>query len=364
MNKTFKYRLYPNKKQEILLRKTFGCVRYFWNKQVEIFNSYDKELNPRPVYQNSTIIRNSIVWMKEVSAVALQQKEIDFKEFKKQHFNSNRKSVVRNPKYKNKNSKQSFRVNNQTSRVESDKILITKIGKIKYVKDRDLPINYKLINITVSMDKCGDFYASILVETEIEKLPKTNKSVGVDVGIKSFATLSNGEVIPSNRFFRDSQAELRKAQRRFAKKVKGSSRWKKSKKKVAKIYRKAARQREYFLQTLTTRLVKEFDVISIEDLNVAGMKKNRRLSKSISDASFSMFFNMLKYKCEWYGKELVKVNRWFPSSKQCYCCGNVKKVLTLNERIYKCQACGFEMDRDLNAALNIEALGINSAIRS
>lgn len=364
MNKAFKYRLLPNKKQEILLRKTFGCTRFFWNNQVEVFNSYDKELNPKPIYKTSTEIRNEIEWMKEVSSESLQQKEIDFKRFKTQHFNKKRKIELGRPKFKNKNSKQSFRVSNARSYVKNNKINLIKIGNIKYVKDRELPVNYKLMNITVSMDKCGDFYASVLVETEIEKLPKTNKSVGIDVGLKSFATLSNGEVIPSNRFFRDSQAELRKAQRRFAKKVKGSSRWKKSKKKVAKIYRKAARQREYFLHTLTTRLVKDFDVISIEDLNVAGMVKNKKLSKSISDASFSMFFNMLKYKCEWYGKELVKVNRWFPSSKTCSYCGNVKKVLTLNERIYKCQACGFEMDRDLNAALNIEAQGVNCAIRA
>lgn len=364
MLKAFKYRLIPNKKQEIFLRKTFGCVRFFWNKQVEVFNNYDPKLNPKPIYKTSTEFRSEIKWMKEVSAASIQQKEIDFKEYKKQKFNTSRKKELGIPKFKNKNSKQSFRLSNTHSSVRGLYINLSRIGNVEYIKDRDLPIEYKLINITVSMDKCGDFYASVLVETEIEKLPKTNKSIGVDVGIKSFATLSNGEVIPSNRFFRDSQAELRKAQRRFAKKVKGSSRWKKSKNKVAKIYRKATRQREYFLHTLTTSLVKEFDVISIEDLNVAGMKKNKKLSKSISDASFSMFFNMLKYKCEWYGKELVKVNRWFPSSKTCSCCGNVKKVLTLNERIYKCQACGFEMDRDLNAALNIEALGINSAIRA
>jgi len=360
MNKSFKYRLLPNKKQETLLRKTFGCVRYFWNKQVEIFNDF--EIESKNKFISIKILRNEFSWLKEVSFCSLQRKQKDFEEFKKNYFKS--KGKIGKPNFKNRKDKQSFQLSNVKFSINDDKIKLEKIGKIKYIKDKNLPTNYKLMNITVSMDKCGDFYASVCIETEIEKLPKTNKSVGIDVGLKSFATLSNCEVILSNRFFRDSQAELRKAQRRFANKVKGSSRWKKSKKKVAKIYRKAARQREYFLHNLTTRLVKDFDVISIEDLNVAGMVKNRKLSKSISDASFSMFFNMLKYKCEWYGKELVKVNRWFPSSKTCSCCGNIKKVLTLNERIYKCQACGFEMDRDLNAALNIEALGINSAIRA
>jgi putative transposase len=362
--KSYKYCLVPNVKQSIVLNKTFGSVRYFWNKQVETFYSYDKENNPVVSFKTSTEMRKENEWMQEVSAAAIQQKEIDFKEYKKQHFSNTRKKHIGRPSFKKRNDRQSFRLPNQKFSIVENKIRLEKIGKVKFIQDRPLPFNCKLMSVTVSKDTCGKYYASVLVETEIEQFEKTNKTIGIDVGIKEFATLSDGTIINNPHYFRDSQSKLKKAQRRLSRKKKGSSRYKKTKLKVAKIHKGIANQRDNFLHNVSTKIVKDYDVISIEDLNVAGMVKNHKLAKSISDVSFSKFFSMLDYKCKWYGKELVKIPRFAPSSKTCSSCGNVKKELKLSDRTYKCDVCGHEQDRDLNASLNINRIGVEMLKRA
>ena len=364
MLKAYKYRLNPNIKQSVALNKTFGCVRYFWNHQVEAFNSYDKEANPLANFKTSTEVRKENQWMKEVSAAAIQQKEIDFKIFKKQYFNKSRKKRIGKPSFKKPNDNQSFRLPNQKFTIEAGRIRLEKIGKVKFIEDRPLPNNCKLMSITVSKDHCGNYYGSILVETNIKQFEKTTKTIGIDVGIKEFATLSNGLVINNPKYFRESQAKLAKVQRMFSRKKKGSSRYKKAKLKIARVHKKIANQRSYFLHNVSTRIVKDYDVICIEDLNVAGIVKNRSLSKSISDASFSKLFSMLEYKSKWYGKELVKIPRFAPSSKTCSNCGSVKKELTLSQRTFRCDSCGFEMDRDLNASINIESIGVEMQKRA
>ena len=364
MLRAYKYRLLPNVTQQISLNKTFGCVRFFWNKCVETFNSYDKESNPKPTYKTSTELRNEKDFMLEVSAAAIQQKEIDFKEFKKQHFSTNRKKHIGRPSFKKRNDRQSFRLPNQKFSITENKIRLEKIGRVKFIRDRIIPEVAELRNATVSKDSCGNYWVSILVETEIKQFEKTNKTIGIDVGLKEFATLSDGTIINNPHYFRDSQTKLRKAQRRLSRKKKGSSRWKKSKRKVSRLHKKLANQREHFLHNLSTKIVKDYDTISIEDLNVAGMVKNRKLAKSISDVSWSRFFNMLKYKSEWYGKTLVVVGRFEPTSKTCSNCGNVKQELKLSERTYRCDSCGHEMDRDLNASININAIGVEIAKRA
>ena len=176
----------------------------------------------------------------------------------------------------------------------------------------------------------------------------------IDLGLKSFLVTSDNQEIENPRYFRKSQAQLKTAQRRLSKKQKGSNRRKKQKLKVAKIHQKTANQRSHFLHQITNQLINENDVIVIEDLNVKGMVKNRKLAKSISDASFAMFRQQLTYKCDWYGKELIIADRFYPSSKTCSCCGQVKKTLTLSQRTYACDNCGLVIDRDLNASLNLK----------
>ena len=361
MLRAYKYRLNPNVKQSVLLCKTLGCVRYFWNRQVETFNTYDKEESVKPIFKTSTEIRKEMDWMLEVSAAAIQQKEIDFKAFKNQYFSKDRKKQIGRPHFKKRSDRQSFRLPNQKFRLSEKYIRLEKIGLVKYVQDRALPTDCKLMSVTVSKESDGKYYASVLVETQIEKLPKTGKTVGIDVGIATFATLNNKNNVPNPAFFSKSQAKLKKAQRNLSRKVKGSSRRNKCKLKVARLHKKIANQRSWFLNTTSTNIVKEYDILSIESLNVSGMAKNHKLAKSISDVSWSKFFSMLEYKANWYGKTLVKIPRFTPSSKMCSRCGNVKESLLLSERTYCCDVCGLAIDRDLNAAININAIGVKIA---
>lgn len=363
MLKAYKYRIYPNKTQTVLLNKTFGCVRYFWNLQVAIFNSYDKESNSKPKYQTSTEVRSEIKWMKEVSATALQQKERDFDDYKKQRFSKTRKKVIRNPSFKKKSNKQSFRLSNSSFKIVENKIKLQKIGNIKIILDRGLPEG-KLMSVTISKNPSNQYFASITIETEIKHKPKTNKEVGIDLGLKEFLVQSDDIVVPNPRYFRESQAKLARLQRYLSRKKKGSNRRRKCRLKVARLHQKITNQRDWFLHNESTRLINSYDKIVIEDLNVEGMVKNHKLAKSISDASWSKFVSMLDYKALWYDKGVVKIGRFEPSSKTCSRCGWINKELTLKDRMFVCPNCNLSIDRDKNAAINIKAFGVANAIRT
>lgn len=362
IHKAYKYRIYPNITQEILLNKTFGCVRYFWNKQVETFNSYHKDTNPTPIFNSSTKIRNEFKWFKEVSAAAIQQKEIDFKEYKAQRFSKNRKKKLGNPSFKKKSNAQSYRLPNQKFKLLENKIQLEKIGKVKIIIDRKIPLNSKFISVTVSKNSSNQYFASILIVENIEHLPKTSKEVGIDVGLKDFLTQSDNIVVSNPKYLRNNQAKLKRLQQFHAKKVKGSVNRKKLTLKIARFHQKIKNKRNWFLHNESLRIVKNYDIICIEDLNVAGMLKNHKLAKSISDVSWSEFFTMLEYKSHWFDKELIKVDRFAPTSKLCGC-GKINKNLKLSDRIWTCDFCGSINQRDLLAANNIKALGVNNAIR-
>ena len=364
--KAYKYRIYPTAKQEVLLNKTFGCVRVVWNHNVEVFNKFDKNLSEQVQSLTTTQLKQKHEWMSEVSAAALQQKEMDFKTFKKNYFSKSRKKKIGRPSFKNRDSNQSYRLPNQKFTLNDNNIRLEKIGKVKLILDRAVPVGCKFMSVTVSKNKCGQFFASVLVECEVISKPKTGKFIGLDIGIKTFLTGSDGFAVENPQFFRESQAELKQAQRHLSRKKKGSSRCKKARLKVARIHNNIANQRKNFIHQITAKLVNEYDFIGIEDLNVAGMVKNHKLAKSISDASFAEFYSTLSYKAAWYGKEVVKVDRWFASSKTCSCCGWKNEKLTLSDRVFECLACGLKKDRDLNASENIlkEALRVSSAIRT
>jgi putative transposase len=181
--KAYKFRIYPNKEQENLLNKTFGCVRYFYNSQVAMFNTYNKETNPKPIFKTSTELRNEVEWMQEVSAAAIQQKEIDFKEFKNQLFNIKRKTKLGFPKFKKKSNNQSYRLPNQKFKIVNGKLQLEKIGKVKFVQDRDFPEFFKFLNVTISKNCSGQYFASILVEQEINHKTKTGKECGTECKI-------------------------------------------------------------------------------------------------------------------------------------------------------------------------------------
>jgi putative transposase len=350
--KAYKFRLYPNRTQEVLLNKTFGCVRYLWNQNVAQFNTYNKETNPKPEFKTSTELRNETEWMKEVSAAAIQQKENDFKEFKKQLFNTKRKTKLGFPKFKKKSNRQSYRLPNQKFKIINDKIQLEKIGKIKFVKDREFPEFFKFISVTISKNPSGEFYISVLVEQEINHKLKTNKECGIDVGIKSFSVQSDGIEIDNPRYFSKNQAKLKRLQQHFSRKQKGSKRRDKCRLKIAKLHQKIVNQRDWFLHNYSTYLIENYDRIFIEDLDVKSLLEKKQLSKEISDVSWSKFFQMLQYKADWYGKEVIKVNRYYASSKTCGC-GVKNENLKLSDRVWTCNSCGTTNNRDELASQNI-----------
>lgn len=358
MIKSFKYRIYPNKSQEVLLSKTFGCVRVIWNANVESFNSYDKDNNPKPKLISKSDLIDDKPWLNEVSAAAIQQKIRDFKETASQFFSKTRKKKINRPIFKKKSGSQSYRLPNQKFLINENKIRLEKIGWVKMSVDRIIPDNSKILSCTISKNCCNQYFVSVSVDIVICYKPKTGKSVGVDLGLKYFATLSDNIVIDNIKFFREKQSEIAKIQKHLSRKRKNSSRYRKNKLRIARLYNKIANKRNYFLHDVTNCLIDNYDIICIEDLNVFGMLSNHKLAKAISDTSFSIFRSMLEYKCKWYGKELVVIDRFFPSSKTCSKCGWKKENLTLSDRIFKCENCGIEIDRDLNAAINIKRMGV------
>jgi putative transposase len=328
-----------------------GCVRYFWNQQVATFKTYNKQTNPKPEFKTSTELRNEVEWMKEVSAAAIQQKEVDFKEYKKQFFSKTRKNKINHPAFKKKSNRQSFRLPNQKFTVIGSKIRLEKIGKVSMVIDRELPMG-KLMSVTVSKNPSGQYFAAILIETEINYKPKTNREVGIDLGIKTFSTQSDGVEISNPKFLSKSQAKLKRLQKHLSKKKKGSNRRNKCRLKIAKVYQKITNQRDWFLHNYSTQLINDYDRIYIEDLNVSGMVKNHCLAGAISDACWSKLVSMLTYKAEWYGKDVVRVGRFYASSKTCEC-GVKNDNLKLSDRVWVCESCGTTNQRDLLAANNI-----------
>lgn len=357
VKKAYKFRIYPNKTQQTKLSKAFGCTRFVWNQLVEQFNNWEPEQEKRSD-KTVTDLKREFDFLSEVSCAVLQQKHRDFIEYKRQFFNKGRKLKVGRPSFKKRGVNDSFRLPNQKFKLISNKIQLERIGKVRIVVDHHIPSEVKFLSVTVKKNACDQYFVSILVDENIEPKPTTGKTVGVDLGLKTFVVTSDNQQFESPKFFRKNQAKLAKAQRWFSKKKKGSNRYNKQKLKVAKVHLKTTNQRTHFIHQVTNDLVKNYQRIVIEDLNVKGMVKNSKLSKSISDASFGLFRSQLSYKCNWHDRELVVVDRYFPSSKTCSNCGHTKQELNLNERIYKCDSCNFQIDRDLNAAINLKNEGI------
>lgn len=353
--KAYKFRIYPTIDQQQKLNQTFGCVRVVWNQLVENFNAYGSDSYKEKFSDKHIKEDPRFPWLKDVSASPLQQKNMDFYETKKQFFDKKRKKPIGRMKFKKKSNRQSYRLPNQkfTLNQQESTIRLEKIGHVSVVIDRSLPEDTNYRSVTVSKTPTGKFFVSILVKEEIENKPLTGNKVGIDVGIKDLFNFSNGEKVDNPKWFRKNQAKLKKAQQHLSRKKKGSNRYKKQRLKVAKIHEKIANQRSYFLHNMSTSLVSNYDVICVEDLNVDGMKRNHKLAKSISDAGWSSFITMLEYKCDWYGKSLVKVDRFFPSSQTCSSCGHKDGKKELSIRQWECYNCGQIHDRDLNAANNI-----------
>lgn len=350
--RAYKVRIYPSHEQMISLNKTFGCVRVLWNQLVANFNSYGTDEYLDKLSEKEIKLKPELSFLKDVSAASLQQKRIDFVETKSQYFNKTRKTRIGRMQFKKKTNKQSYRLPNQKFKIfqEDGFVQLEKVGKVKAVFDRE--VTGDLRSVTVSKTPSGKFYVSILVKTCVEPIPMTGRCVGIDVGLKDIFILSNGDVVNNPRWFRENQSKLASAQKHLSRKTKGSNRYKRQCVKVARIHERIANQRSYFTHNMTKTLVTEFDIITVEDLNVAGMKKSN-LGKSISDAGWSLFISQLDYKSRWYGKTFIKIDRFYPSSQICSECGERDGKKTLDVRSWVCLYCGCTHDRDLNAARNI-----------
>lgn len=361
MYKAYKYRIKPNKTQELKLTQFFGCARFIYNwglnRKSEAYSIDNTNISCFDLIKEVTELKKSedFSWLKGVHSQTLQMslRNLDnaYTNFFKQ------KSSF--PKFKKKSNNQSFQYP-QGVKILENKIFLPKIGWVKYHNSRDFEGDIK--TVTVSKNPSGEYYVSILVDNKKEltsKQPITKTtSVGLDFGIKDLIITSDGEVFENQKHFSKMKAKLRVEQRSFARKQKGSKSRDKQRVKVAKLYQKVANQRNDYLHKISTSLVRQYDTICIEDLSVESMLKEKKLSSLIADASWSTLRSMLEYKCEWYGKNLKVIGRFEPSSKRCNNCGNIKKDLKLSDRTYKCEKCSASLDRDLNAALNIKEYGL------
>ena len=356
-NRAYKYRIYPSKTQKVLLAKTFGCVRFYWNYCVDNFNHYCSH-GPNIPKKTTTELRQEFPWMREVSAASIQQKDRDFVEFKQQFFSKSRKSAISKPSFKKKSTRQSYRLPNQKFKLHESTIQLEKLGKVRCIFDRRPRIDCRFINVTISQEPDGKYYVSVLVEEDIKPTYNTTGSiVGVDVGLTAFATLSTGEKIENPKWFRKSQTKLQRLQRKLSRTIQKSNRNNRVRLKYAKMHKKITNQRTWFHHQFVNKLLREHDIICIEDLNITGMVKNHNLAKSIHDAGWASMFAILRYKSEWNNKTVSTIHRFFPSTRLCEC-GTKHVGLKLHDRIWTCLSCGTIHDRDVLASRNIETEGL------
>ena len=367
MNRAFEIRLYPNKEQEQKLCKTFGACRFVYNCTLYLKQKCYKENIQMNIHQH---LVNENPWLKEVEAKAIQQAEQNLDKAYKNWFNTlshKTKQKAKAPKFKKKHDKQSYRtlqMRRDISKLcnkETRKIMIPKIGLVSYRTGYDFE-KYgitNVCNITLKKSKTNKYFCSICCECEEpKKLKPNNFKIGFDLGLKDFLIDSDGIVIDNPRYFRKSQEKLAKEQRKLSHCIKGSNNYKKQKLKVALIHEKVKNQRKDFQHKVSSQIINENQVIVSEDLKPSNMIKNHKLAKSIADASFSSFYNMIDYKAKWYGRTYIKVGSFYPSSKLCNCCGYKNTTLTLADREWECPNCHTLLDRDKNAALNILEEGL------
>lgn len=361
MHKAIKYRFYPTKEQEILLRKSIGCARFVYNKSLDLksstFSQTGKSLSTFDLNKELTKWKKQpkYSFLKEVSSTCLQYSiknlGVAFDNFFAKRANY--------PTFKRKSSGGSIKFTNQVFRVKNHQIYIAKSKQpLKLSRDRwRINPNDKLISATVRLTPSQEWYISIAIDSsETAKLPKTQKSIGLDLGIHSLITTSDGDKYESPDTKKDF-AKLRKLSRIASRKQTGSKNRIKANIKLARCYQTISNKRIDNLHKLTTKLVRENQTIVIEDLAVKNMLKNHKLACSISDSCWNSLRYMLDYKCQWYGRELKVIDRFFPSSKTCNHCGYIKQNLKLSERSWVCPRCGKTLDRDVNAAKNILAAG-------
>ncbi|MFI7293467.1 RNA-guided endonuclease InsQ/TnpB family protein [Streptomyces sp. NPDC050121] len=361
VKRAFKYRFYPTDEQAAELSRTFGCVRKVYNMalaaRTEAWARQERvNYNATSAMLTAWKRTEDLSFLNEVSSVPLQQCLRHLQTAFTNFFGRRAKY----PRFKSKKkSRKSAEYTTSGFRFRDGRLMLAKMRDPLDIRwSRPLPEGAKPSTVTVSQDAAGRWYVSLLCEdAPVKPLPATAGAVGVDVGLDHLLTLSTGEKIANPRHERTDRARLALAQRRMAKKTKGSANRAKARQKVARIHARIADRRRDGLHKLTTRLVRENQTIVIEDLTVRNMVRNRSLARAISDAAWSEFRNLLEYKAAWYGREVIAVDRFFPSSRLCSACGTLQEKMPLHVRTWTCDSCGTTHDRDVNAAKNLLAAG-------
>ena len=356
--KAYKFLIQPSAEQKVIIEKTFGCARFVYNRMLSDKKDHYQETQ-ETYYTTPASYKNEFPWLREVDSLALCNAQL--------HLNTAYTNFFRNPKevgfpsFKSKHrSRKSYTTNRLGSNIKvvGSGIRLPKLGTVRLKQHRDFPPDIVIKSVTVSRSAKGSYYASICFEQTLNipsVIPET--ALGLDFSMPSLFVDSDNLSADYPKFYRTSQKQLAEAQRRLSKRVKGSNRYRKQQHKVVLISERTANRRKDFLHKLSNLIAKSYDLVCIEDLNMKAMSQSYHFGKSVADNGWGMFTTFLKYKLADRGKTLIKINKWYPSSKTCSKCGTLKDKLKLSERVFVC-TCGFVMDRDHNAAINILREGI------
>ena len=365
MEYSYRFRIYPTKEQEAQIAKTLGCCRYVYNPylamRTEIYKDKKESMNYNACSKDMTELKKSLDWLKEVDSTALQA--LKFLDTAYQNFFRRLKKGEKPgyPRFKRKHDSRQIYTSKcvgKNIQVLKHAVKLPKLGKVKCCISKQ--VQGRILSATVSRNPSGKYFVPLCcTDVSIDALPSNGKSIGIDLGIKAFAVSSDGFTYQNHKHLASNQKKLAKLQRQLSRKTKGSKRRDKAKQKVAQLQGRIANQRKDMLHKLSTKRIRENDIICMEDLAVKNMVKNHNLAKSIADASWGEFRRQLTYKAEWYGRKLVVIDRFYPSSQMCSACGTLwSGTKDLAVRKWTCPDCGTVHDRDVNAAKNILAEGL------